>query len=86
MIDKKDFYPIGIGTFRINLDAPKETLEGLLYSVDKAQNFMSTALVYDNGTVVGFLKKFFENVDRKKVFLVCNLERYIETKDDVVLV
>ena len=60
MLEKENFYPIGIGTFRINLDTPKETLDGLLYSVDKGQNFMSTALVYDNGKVVGGLRTCHE--------------------------
>lgn len=83
MIEKEQFFPIGIGTFKLNLEDKKNTLKGLLYSVEKGQNFMSTALVYDNEKVVEFLKEFFSVVDRSKIFLMVHLERYIEKPEDV---
>ena len=83
MIDKEDFFPIGIGTFKLNLEDKENTLKGLLYSVENGQNFMSTALVYDNSKVVDFLSEFFKIVDRKKIFLMAHLERYIEKPEDV---
>lgn len=83
MIEKEQFFSIGIGTFKLNLEDKENTLKGLLYSVEKGQNFMSTALVYDNEKVVEFLKDFFSIVDRSKIFLMVHLERYIEKPDDV---
>ncbi len=38
MIEKEQFFPIGIGTFRLNIDDKENTLQGLLYSVEKGQN------------------------------------------------
>ena len=83
MLEKEDFFPIGIGTFKLNLEDKENTLNGLLYSVEKGQNFMSTALVYDNEKVVEFLKDFFSRVERNKIFLMVHLERYIEKPEDV---
>lgn len=83
MLEKNDFFPIGIGTYKLNLEDKENTLKGLLYSVEKGQNFMSTALVYDDGKVVDFLKEFFERVDREKIFLMTHLERYIDKPEDV---
>lgn len=83
MIEKEDLFPIGIGTYKLNLDERTKTLDGLLYSYEKGQNFMSTALVYDNEKVVDFLKSFFEVIDREKVFFMVHLERYIEELEDV---
>lgn len=83
MIEKSDFFPIGIGTYQLNLEDKENTLKGLLHSVEKGQNFMSTALVYDNAKVVSFLKEFFKKVDRKNIFLMAHLERYIEKAEDV---
>ena len=83
MLEKENFYPIGIGTFKLNLEEREKALKGLLYSYEKGQNFMSTALVYDNGNVVDFLRDFFKKVDREKIFLMTHLERYIEKKEDV---
>ena len=57
MIEKESFFPIGIGTYKLNLEEKEKTLKGLLYSVEKDKNFMSTALVYDNEKVVEFLKR-----------------------------
>lgn len=83
MIEKESFFPIGIGTFKLNLEDKENTLKGLLYSVEKGQNFISTALVYDNEKVVEFLKEFFSKVDRSKIFLMVHLEKYIEKPEDV---
>lgn len=83
MIEKEQFFPIGIGTFKLNLEDKENTLKGLLYSVEKGQNFISTALVYDNGKVVEFLKEFFQSVNRENLFLMTHLERYIEKPEDI---
>ena len=51
--------PIGIGTYKLDLENKEKTLDALVYSFNKGQNFMSTSLIYDNYNVVNFLKDFF---------------------------
>ncbi len=75
--------PIGIGTYKLDLENKDKTLDALLYSFNKGQNFMSTSLVYDNYNVVNFLKDFFKVVNKDDIFLTCHLEAYIEKKEDV---
>lgn len=79
----KQINPIGIGTYKLDLENKHKTLQALLYSFDKGQNFMSTSLLYDNCNVVDFLYKFFKQVKRDNMFLTCHLEPYIERKEDV---
>lgn len=83
MIELSKINPIGIGTYKLNLESKDKTLQSLLYSVDKGQNFMSTSLLYDNGKVVNFLQGFFKQVKKDNIFLTCHLEPYIERKEDV---
>ena len=83
MIEKESFFPIGIGTYKLNLEEKEKTLKGLLYSVEKGQNFMSTSLLYADGKVVDFLREFFKKVRKDDIFLTCHLEPYIEKREDV---
>ena len=78
-----NIYPIGIGTYKLDLENKEKSLKGLLYSVEKGQNLMSTSLVYDNYNVVDFLQEFFKIVPKDNIFLTCHLERYIEKKEDI---
>lgn len=41
----ENFNPIGIGTYKLDLDNKEKTLEGLLYSFRKGQNYISTSLM-----------------------------------------
>lgn len=75
--------PIGIGTYKLDLENKDKTLQALLYSVEKGQNLMSTSLIYDNYNVVNFLYEFFRNVNKDEIFLTCHLEAYIEKKEDI---
>ena len=75
--------PIGIGTYNLDLENAESTLNALLYSVNKGQNFISTSLIYNNYNVVNFLNNFFKKIDRKNIFLTCHLEAFIEKKEDV---
>lgn len=59
MIELSKINPIGIGTYKLDLENKDKTLQSLLYSVDKGQNFMSTSLLYDNCKVVNFLQDFY---------------------------
>ena len=75
--------PIGIGTYKLDLDNKIKTLEGLLHSYYSSQNFISTSLMYDNGLVVDFLANFFNKIDREKIFVMSHLESYILKKEDI---
>lgn len=83
MLNLSKLHPIGIGTYQLDLENPEKTLQALLHSVSKGQNFMSTSLLYDSGKVVDFLAEFFQEVKREDIFLTCHLEPYIEKKEDV---
>lgn len=83
MLKPHEIFPIGIGTFKLDLENSQNTLQALLHSFDKGQNFMSTSLLYDNGSVVDFLQKFFQEVKKDEVFLSCHLEKNVEKKEDV---
>ncbi|MCI8961697.1 MAG: aldo/keto reductase [Clostridia bacterium] len=83
MVEDNEINPIGIGTYKLDLENKEETLKALLYSVYKGQNLMSTSLLYDNCNVVDFLYNFFKEVDKDKIFLTCHLEPYIEKREDV---
>lgn len=83
MIELNKINPIGIGTYKLDLENKDKTLQSLLYSVNKGQNFMSTSLLYDNCNVVDFLGDFFKQVSKDNIFLTCHLEPYIEKKEDV---
>lgn len=83
MIELKQINPIGIGTYKLNLENKDKTLQALFHSVNKGQNFMSTSLLYDNYNVVNFLYNFFKQVRKDNIFLTCHLEPYIEKKEDV---
>jgi len=75
--------PIGIGTYKLDMENKEETLEGLLYSVKKGQNYISTSLMYSNCEIVDFLKQFFAKINREDIFVMSHLEKYIENKNDV---
>ena len=75
--------PIGIGTYKLDMENKEETLEGLLYSVKKGQNYISTSLMYSNYEIVDFLKQFFAKINREDIFVMSHLEKYIENKNDV---
>lgn len=83
MLNSNEIFPIGIGTFKLDLENSQKTLQALLHSFDKGQNFMSTSLLYDNGSVVDFLQKFFQEVKKDEVFLSCHLEKNVDKKEDV---
>lgn len=81
MIEKLN--PIGIGTYKLDLENKKETLDGLLYSFRKGQNYISTSLMYSDCAITDFLKDFFDKINREDIFVMSHLEKYIEKKSDV---
>ena len=83
MIELNKINPIGIGTYNLDLKNKDKTLNSLLYSIDKGQNFISTSLLYDDCNVVNFLYDFFKQIKKDNIFITCHLEPYIEKKEDI---
>ena len=80
---ENEIQPIGIGTFRIDLSDYENSLAALKYSFDRGQNYIDTSHLYENGKNLAFLADFFKTIDREKIFITTNIERYIEKPEDV---
>lgn len=83
MIDKKDIFNLGIGTWKIDIENIENDIQALIHSYNLGQNYLSLSMLYNNGEVVNQLKKFIDKVDRNKLFIATNLEPIIESKSDV---
>ena len=82
-MDKNDIYKIGIGTWKIDPDNFTKDMEALKYSYENGQNYLALSMLYNNGQVVEKMSKFVQNVERDKIFICVNLEKYIEKIEDV---
>ena len=83
MIDKKDIYPLGIGTFKLDLSNRENSSKSLLYSFNNGQNFIDTSHLYDSGANIAFLADFFKIIDREKIFIITNIEKFVEKSEDI---
>lgn len=83
MVNKKEIFPIGIGTWKIDYENIENDLNALMHSYKKGQNYLSLYMLYNNGEVVKQMKKFIDIVDRDKLFINANLEPTIEKIEDV---
>ncbi len=83
MINKKDLFPIGIGTWKIDYENFNNDIDALVHSYNKGQNYLSLYMLYNNGEVVRQMKSFIDRVDRDKLFINANLEPTIEKIEDV---
>lgn len=83
MIEKKNIFPIGIGTWKIDCENIERDIKGLRYSFEKGQNFLSLYMVYNGGSVVRSLKDYVNKIDRDKVFINANIEPTIEKIEDI---
>ncbi len=83
MIQIKDLFPIGIGTWKIDYENFNNDIDALLHSYNKGQNYLSLYMLYNNGEVVRQMKSFIDKVDRNKLFINVNLEPTIEKIEDV---
>lgn len=82
-MDKKDIFNIGIGTWKIDPENFEKDLEALKYSYENGQNYLALYMIYNNGQVVEKMKEFVQTVERDKIFICANLEKYIEKIEDV---
>ena len=82
MIDKKEIFPIGIGTWKINYQNNNDK-KALLYSYSLGQNYLSLYMLYENGNIVKSLKSFIEKCGRENLFISVNIEPTINKKSDI---
>lgn len=83
MINKKDIYPIGIGTWKIDYENFENEIDALVHSYELGQNYLSLSLLYNNGEVVRQMKKLIDKIGREKLFIATNLEPTIENVEDI---
>lgn len=83
MINKENINPIGIGTFNIDIDDRKKTMEALMYSYEHGQNYIDTSYIYDSGRTLMFLKDFFNNINRDNMFISTKVSKTIDTFADI---
>ena len=83
MVNKKEIFPIGIGTYGIDLNNLDKEIDGLNYSINKGENYISISMMYENGEIVKNLRKFINKVDRDKLFINVNIEPIVEKVEDI---
>lgn len=83
MINLKDIYPLGIGTFRINLNEKEISMNALSDSFKLGQNYIDTSYLYENGKVMDFIGEFIKKVGRDKIFITTKIEPTVEKITDI---
>lgn len=83
MINLKDIFPLGIGTFRIDLTQKEDSMNALTHSFKLGQNYIDTSYLYENGKVMDFIKEFINEVDRDKLFITTKIEPTVEKVTDI---
>lgn len=97
MIEKQDIFPIAIGTFglgadrfetwsdenSVDVEKQENDLNALMYSYGRGQNYIDTSYIYAGGITMRFLKKFFDQIPRNKIFVSVKIENYIEKVSDI---
>jgi Aldo/keto reductases, related to diketogulonate reductase len=85
MIDSEKIFPIGIGTFRIDLNQKEESFNSLMKSIELGQNYIDTSHLYEDGKVMSFIGEFIKKLDRKEIFIVTKIEPTVEKIEDIEL-
>ena len=80
MINVKDIYPLGIGTFRIDLSQKETSMNALIESIKLGQNYIDTSHLYENGKVMAFIGEFIKKVGRDKLFITTKIEPHLKRK------
>ena len=58
-MNKKDLFPIGIGTWKIDYENFNNDIDALVHSYKKGQNYLSLYMLYNNGEVVRQKRKTY---------------------------
>ena len=80
---KEDIFPIGIGTFQLDLQNQKETNKGLLHSCELWQNYFDISSKYEDWKVIKFLGNFIQQLDRNNIFINCKISEEINSTEDI---
>lgn len=83
MINVKDIFPLGIGTFRIDLTHKETSMNSLIESFKLGQNYIDTSYLYENGKVMIFIGDFIKKVGRDKLFITTKIEPTVEKVTDI---
>lgn len=83
MINLKDIFPLGIGTFRIDLTQKEDSMNALIESFKLGQNYIDTSYLYENGKVMAFIGEFIKKVGRDKLFITTKIEPTVEKITDI---
>lgn len=83
MINLKDIFPLGIGTFRIDLTQKEDSMNALIESFKLGQNYIDTSHLYENGKVMSFMGEFIKKVGRDKFFITTKIEPTVEKITDI---
>ena len=95
-MEKKDIFPIAIGTFGLGaarseswsdntseLVIDENEMNALIYSYEQGQNYIDTSYIYAGGLTMRFIAEFIKKVDRNKLFISVKIENYIEKVGDI---
>ncbi len=83
MISLKDIYPLGIGTFRIDLNEKEASMNALIEALKLGQNYIDTSYLYEDGKVMEFIGEFIKKVGRDKLFITTKIEPTVEKITDI---
>lgn len=83
MINLNDIFPLGIGTFRIDLTQKEASMNALIESFKLGQNYIDTSHLYENGKVMEFIGEFIKKVGRDKLFITTKIEPTVEKITDI---
>lgn len=82
-MEKSEIFPIGIGTWKIDFENIENDIEGLKYSYEKGQNYLSLYMLYNGGEVVKSLREYVNKLDRDRIFINVNIEPTVENLEDI---
>lgn len=83
MVDLKNIFPLGIGTFRIDLSQKEASMQALIESFELGQNYIDTSYLYESGKVMRFVAEFINTVGRDKLFITTKIEPTVEKVTDI---
>ena len=78
-----NIFPIGIGTFRIDLTQEEKNRNALMKSFALGQNYIDTSHLYEDGKVMKFVKEIIEDIGRDNVFITTKIEPLVEKITDI---
>lgn len=95
-MEKKDIFPIAIGSYglgasrseswednKAELVIDEKEMQSIIYSYERGQNYIDTSYIYAGGQTMKFISEFIKRVDRNKLFIAVKIENFIEKVEDI---